>query len=88
MESTKLLIVQNQLAKASTVWILFLFFGWSYGSLGKIGMQILFWITLGGMGIWAFVRLFTLSSSIKEYNRQIAINGGLNQEEMMMLGLY
>lgn len=67
--------------------MLFLFLGWSYGSLGKIGTQILFYLTLGGLGLWTFIRLFTLNSAIKEYNRKIATEVGLTTDEMKSIGL-
>lgn len=68
--------------------LLFIFLGWSYGSLGKIGTQIFFYITLGGFGIWAIIRLFSLNNDIKNYNRQIAAQAGLSTEEMMSLGVF
>ena len=68
-------------------WILFLFLGWSYGSMDQMGKQIFFYLTFGGLGIWALYRLFTLSGAIKKYNRQVAARVGLEAKEMMMLGL-
>jgi hypothetical protein len=75
----KLMMAQQDIVKPSTIWLTYLFLGWSYGSLGKIGTQILFYITLGGLGIWAFIRLFTLGSAIKEYNNKIYLKNGLNE---------
>ena len=69
------------------VWILFLFLGWSYGSLDKMGMQILFYVTLGGLGVWALIRLFTLNGAIKAYNRKIAEQIGLESHELEILNL-
>lgn len=77
-KTEKLLMAQQELVKPSTIWLLFLFLGWSYGSMGKVGMQILFYVTLGGFFIWTFVRLFTLSSAIKEYNNKVYLKVGLN----------
>jgi hypothetical protein len=77
-KTEKLLMAQQELVKPSTIWLLFLFLGWSYGSMGKVGMQILFYLTLGGFFIWTFVRLFTLSSAIKEYNNRVYLKVGLN----------
>jgi hypothetical protein len=77
-KTEKLLMAQQELVKPSTIWLLFLFLGWSYGSMGKIGMQILFYITLGGFFLWGFIRLFTLSSAIKEYNNKVYLKVGLN----------
>ena len=87
VDASKMLIAQNQMANPTTVWVLFLFLGWSYGSLGNMGLQILFYLTLGGLGFWALIRLFTLSGAIKSYNKEICIKSGLNSDEMLRLGL-
>ena len=86
-DQTKILLAQNQLANTTTTWLLFLFLGWSYGSLGKIGLQILYYITLGGFGLWTLIRLFTLNEAIKEYNKNICVRIGLSADEMLMLGV-
>jgi hypothetical protein len=88
MDTNKIMIYQSRKADPTTVWLLFLFFGWSYGSLGKIGLQILFYFTLGGLGLWTLIRLFTLNGSIKDYNRLIASRIGLDNEEKMSLGVF
>jgi hypothetical protein len=88
MDTNKIMIYQSRKANPTSVWLLFLFLGWSYGSLGKIGTQILFYITLGGLGIWMLIRLFTLSGAIKDYNREIAAQLGLSNEEKMAMGVF
>tara|TARA_B110000908_G_scaffold41217_1_gene50065 strand:+ start:148 stop:420 length:273 start_codon:yes stop_codon:yes gene_type:complete len=84
-DQTKVLLAQNQLANKTTTWLLFLFLGWSYGSLGKIGLQILYYITIGGLGLWTLIRFFTLNGAIKKYNKNICIRLGLSADEMLML---
>ncbi|MGD2004911.1 MAG: hypothetical protein PVJ91_02770 [Flavobacteriaceae bacterium] len=74
-------------ANPTLIWLLFLFLGWSYGSLGSIGKQILFYITLGGFGIWVLIRLFTLQGAIRDYNRKIAMELGFSNEELVKMGL-
>jgi hypothetical protein len=74
-------------ANPTLIWILFLFLGWSYGSLGSIGKQILFYITVGGFGIWALIRLFTLQGAIRDYNKKIAMELGFSNEELVKMGL-
>jgi len=74
-------------ANPTLIWILFLFLGWSYGSLGSIGKQILFYITVGGFGIWAIIRLFTLQGAIRDYNKKIAMELGFSNEELVKMGL-
>ena len=88
MDTNKIMIYQNRKANPTTVWLLFIFLGWSYGSLGKVGLQILFYITLGGLGVWTLIRLFTLSGAIKEYNRNVAMEIGLSDEEKTSLGVF
>jgi|TARA_B110000881_G_scaffold186966_1_gene176052 hypothetical protein len=74
-------------ANPTLIWLLFLFIGWSYGSLDKVGIQILFYVTLGGVGVWALIRLFTLQGSIRDYNRKIAMELGFSSEEVIKMGL-
>lgn len=83
----KLLIYNDRKANSSTIWVMFLLLGWSYGSLGKIGKQILFYLTLGGFGFWALYRLFTLNTAIRKYNLNIAEEIGLEPEQIKSLGL-
>lgn len=82
-----LLMYNNSKLNSGKIWILFLFFGWSYGSMDKIGLQILFYLTFGGFGLWTLIRLFTLNSSIKDYNRSIALKCNLTSAQFIGLGL-
>ena len=74
-------------ANPTLIWILFIFLGWSDGSLGKIGLQILYYLTIGGLGIWAIIRLFTLQGAIRSYNRKIAMELGFDNQELVKMGL-
>jgi hypothetical protein len=69
------------------MWLLFLFAGWSYGSLGQTAKQVFFYLTLGGLGLWTLYVLFTLSGKITKHNRKIATDLGLDEKDMVMLGL-
>lgn len=88
MNTDKMMIYQSRKADPTKIWLLFLFLGWSYGSLDKVGLQVLFYLTLGGFGLWVLVRFFTLSGDIKDYNRRVAAQVGLTSEEMMSLGVF
>jgi hypothetical protein len=55
--------------------------------LGKVVLQILYYITFGDLGIWTLIRLFTLNGAIKAYNKELAIKQGLSADEMMQLGV-
>lgn len=68
-------------------WLIFLLFGWSYGSRGEMGKQILFYLTLGGLGLWWLYVLFTLNTKIKNYNKKVAIDCGVESEDLFKLGL-
>ena len=54
IDKERLEIVKDQLRNKSTAWIFFILFGWSYGSLGKISLQLLWYtiIVLTGVGIY------------------------------------
>jgi len=45
-----------------------------YGYLKKWGLQILFWVTAGGLGIWWLIDLFRLPGLVKNYNIDLAIH--------------
>lgn len=85
--SDKINLYNSRKLDATKMWILFLFLGWSYGSMGSMGKQILYYITVGGLGIWALYCLFTLNGKIKKYNRDIALEVGLEATDLMKLGL-
>jgi hypothetical protein len=86
--NTQNLMIYNSRKKdSSTIWLLFLFLGWSYGSLGKMGLQIFYYLTIGGFGVWALIRLFTLNGAIKDYNRSVAVECGLTADDILKLGL-
>ena len=81
-------IYQERSIKGSTAWLMFLLLGWSYGSYGKMGKQIFYYITLGGLGLWAIYKLFKLNRDIKEWNKKVAHQAGFTNDEMMQLGLF
>ena len=88
MDTDKLLIYNQRSINKTTTWLLFLFLGWSYGSMDQVGKQIFFYLTLGGLGVWTLVRLFTLSGAIQDYNKKVAAEVGMDKQEMASMGLY
>lgn len=44
------------------------------GYLHKWGLQVVFWITGGGAGIWWIVLFFVLPKMVKKYNGDVAVN--------------
>lgn len=63
--------LQSKLKSSGTGYITWLF-SFHYAYLGMWGIQILFWITLGGFGIWWFIDLFRISSMVDSYNLKIS----------------
>jgi len=43
-----------------------------YGYLGKWGLQVVYWITAAGLGIWGLILLFTLPKVVKDFNKDVA----------------
>lgn len=87
MDKDKILLYESLKAKPLKIWLLFLFFGWSYGALDKIGLQILFYLSFAGFGIWGLVRLLTLNDAIEVYNRKIADQLGLFHQEIAIVNI-
>ena len=63
--------LQTRLTSNGTAYLLLLIFGAHYAYLGKWGVQILYWFTLGGFGIWLFIDLFMLSGKVSRHNAAI-----------------
>ncbi len=59
-----------------------LFPAWHYFYVGKVWVNLLFWITFGGLGIWWVIDLFRLSGLVREYNKTVAI-GVLKEIEFL-----
>lgn len=70
-EQSNIFMAQQEVINPTTAWLLFLFLGWSYGSMGSMGKQIFFYLTLGGLGVWMIYRLFTLNGAIRKYNQGV-----------------
>ena len=70
--SEKKLMYEVMKADKGQLWLTFLFLGWSYGSLGQIGKQVAFYLTLGGLGLWTIYVLFTLNKKINKFNTNLA----------------
>lgn len=62
----------SKMKSTGTAYLCWFFFGIHYAYLGKWGLQILYWITLGGLGIWCFIDLFHIPSKVEKHNRMIS----------------
>ena len=63
--------LQSKIKSTGTAYLLWFFLGIHYAYLGKWGLQILYWFTLGGFGVWTLIDLFTMSDKVNKYNKVI-----------------
>lgn len=65
----------NRKRKSTGVaYLLWFILGIHYIYLGKLGWQILYWLTLGGFFIWTLIDLFRIPSIIRNYNRDVSVD--------------
>lgn len=63
--------LQGKIKSTGTAILFWFLLGAHFAYLNKWGMQILFWITLGGLGVWALIELFLISGRVAKYNEEI-----------------
>lgn len=63
--------LQSSLKTTTKAYLYAFFLAAHYAYLGKWGKQFLFWLTLGGLGVWGFIDLFTMSSKVERHNMVI-----------------
>jgi hypothetical protein len=61
-------------AKSPIVALAFLPLGWHYLYLRKRGLQVLFWLTLGGLAAWWVLDFFRIHKLVRDYNRRVAMH--------------
>lgn len=64
--------LMSNMKSTEIAYLCWFFLGCHYAYLGKWGLQILYWFTLGGLGIWALIDLFTIPSKVSTHNLIIA----------------
>ena len=64
--------LQSKFKSTGTAYLFYFLLGMHYAYLGKWGLQILFWVTLGGFFIWALIDLFTIPGKVNKYNLEIS----------------
>jgi len=63
--------LQSKIKSTGTAYLFWFFLGAHYAYLGKWGVQILYWLTLGGFGVWVIIDLFTMSGKVNFHNATI-----------------
>lgn len=66
-------LLMSKMKSTGTAYLCWFFLGCHYAYLGKWGLQILYWFTVGGLGIWALVDLFHIPSKINAHNLKISM---------------
>lgn len=59
-----------QLKSKGVAYVLW-FFGFHFAYLNQWGLFILFWLTLGGLGLWWLVEFFMVSGRVDTYNSHL-----------------
>lgn len=62
----------SQMKSTGTAYLCWFLLGCHYAYLGKWGVQILYWITAGGLGLWALFDLFHIPTKVSNHNFKIA----------------
>jgi hypothetical protein len=83
----KLATYKDRSVDKTNTWLLFLFLGWSYGSMEQGWKQLFYYCTGGGLGVWTIYRLFTLNKAIRQYNLKIANEVGISNKDKLLMGL-
>ncbi len=73
--NTQSLVLRDyEVRKKSTFFAYFFwfFFGFHYLYLGRIGIQLIYWLTIGGFGFWMLIDLFRIPGMVERKNEDIA----------------
>lgn len=63
--------LQSELKSTGTAYVMYWFLGCHYGYVGKWGIQLAYWFTLGGFGMWILIDLFRVGGIVRRYNNKI-----------------
>ena len=70
MHTTKYRL-KSRIRNIGIAYVLFFVAAAHYAYVNKWGTQILFWLTLGGLGIWWIIDIFRMPSIIEDFNDPI-----------------
>lgn len=55
-------------------YVLWFFFGFHYLYLGRIGIQLIYWLTIGGFGFWMLIDLFRMPVMVERKNEEVLLD--------------
>ncbi|MCK0132318.1 TM2 domain-containing protein [Flavobacteriaceae bacterium F08102] len=62
----------SKMKSTGTAYLCWFFLGCHYAYLGKWGLQLLYWVTLGGLGFWCLFDLFHIPTKVNNHNLNIS----------------
>lgn len=63
--------LEKQLKSKGTAYLFFFLFGAHFAYLNKWGLQLLFWFTFYGLGVWGLIELFRVGDRVENHNRPL-----------------
>ncbi|MDD5392423.1 MAG: TM2 domain-containing protein [Thiothrix sp.] len=75
-DDARMFIVTQFKKKRKSVWpaLLLWLISLHYAYFGRWGLQVVFWVTLGGFGIWWLIDIFRLDGLTARFNEDIALS--------------
>jgi hypothetical protein len=64
-------ILQSKIKSTGMAYVCWFIFGFQFAYLNKWGLQLLFWFTLWGFGVWWFIEMFLIPGRVERYNANI-----------------
>ena len=63
---------KSRYKRTGVAYTLFLLCGCHYAYMNRWGLQVIWWLTLGGLGVWAVIDLFRIPRLVNQYNDEVA----------------
>ena len=63
--------LQGKIKSTGTAILFWFLLGAHFAYLNRWVLQIIFWVTLGGVGVWALIELFLIPGRVAKYNEAI-----------------
>ena len=63
--------LQGKIKSTGVAFLFWFLIGAHFAYLEKWGLQILFWLTIGGLGIWWLIELVLIPGRVSSYNANI-----------------
>lgn len=73
-EQERMYVLTANKKDSGVAYLCWFFFGVHYFYLNKPLTNIIYWLTLGGLGIWAIIDLFRMPSMVREHNEDSVQN--------------